>query len=75
MHITHDETSFRAGSVARDSAHYTLIISNDSGATEQTSHSTKAAVRRQIRTWHAADMAAVVSIDGTEIYSGSALSF
>lgn len=57
---------------------YTLIMSNDQGASEETrGHKTKTKVRSQIRTWQAKGMRAVV-IDTrtyTVIYEGSALGF
>ncbi len=74
-HPNFDETSFRAGRVSPVNARYTLVMIGDGGATEQTSHSTKAGVRAQIRTWDARGMSASVSDEGKEIYSGSALSF
>ena len=56
---------------------YTLIMINEQGASEETrNHATKAAVRREIRTWHARGMTArVYTSDGECIYNGSALSF
>jgi len=56
---------------------YTLIVSNSSGASEETRDlATKVAVRRQIRIWDAKGMTAVVrTSDGVEIYRGSALGF
>jgi hypothetical protein len=56
---------------------YTLIMITKSGASEETSnHSSKAAVRREIRTWDAKGMVArVYTCDGECIYNGSALSF
>ena len=56
---------------------YTLIMINNQGASEETcNHTTKAAVRREIRTWAAKGMTArVYTSDGERIYDGSALSF
>ena len=56
---------------------YTLIMLNKQGASDETrEHSSKADVRRQIRTWDAKDMEArVYTSDGECIYVGSALSF
>jgi hypothetical protein len=56
---------------------YTLIMINEQGASEETrNHSTKADVRREIRTWDAKAMTArVYTSDGECIYDGPALSF
>lgn len=56
---------------------YTLIMINKSGASKETrNHPTKAAVRREIRTWNASGMTArVYNTDGDCLYDGSALSF
>jgi hypothetical protein len=56
---------------------YTLIVINKQGASDQTSNlPTKAAVRREIRTWDAKDLTArVYTSDGACVYDGSALSF
>lgn len=54
---------------------YTLIMLNQQGASEQTEHATKAAVRKQIRTWDARHMTARVLRDGRAIYQGRALRF
>ena len=56
---------------------YTLIMINNQGASDETrNHATKAAVRREIRTWNAKGMTArVYTSDGDCIYDGSALSF
>ena len=56
---------------------YTLLMFNNQGACEETSHATKAEIRRQIRTWNAKGMGARV-IDnetGETIHQGTALSF
>lgn len=55
---------------------YTLILLNVQGASTQTEHESKAAVRRHIRTWKAKGMTARVYKDSGElIYEGSALGF
>lgn len=56
---------------------YELILLNDQGASVKTgTHPTKAAVRREIRTWDAKPMKArVYNSDGECIYDGTALSF
>lgn len=56
---------------------YTLILINKQGASAETiNHTTKADVRREIRTWDAKGMTArVYTSDGECIYDGSALSF
>jgi hypothetical protein len=56
---------------------YTLIMLNEQGASEETrNHSTKAEVRRQIRTWNAKDMTSrVYTNQGVRVYEGPALSF
>ncbi len=56
-------------------ATYTLIMLNAQGASEETGHDTKAAVRRQIRTWEARKMTARVIVDGFTVYDGPALKF
>jgi hypothetical protein len=71
------ETTFRPGFVQPFVAQYSLTMSNDSGASEETSHSTKGRVRIQIRTWDARKMTCIVrdSGSGETIYNGSALGF
>lgn len=56
---------------------YTLIMRNSQGASDKTQHETKAAIRRQIRTWDAKGMTCTVynDKDGSVVYDGSALSF
>lgn len=55
---------------------YTLIVLNSQGASEQTSHDTKSAVRSAIRAWaDPKNMTARVFEDGTQIYDGKALGF
>ena len=54
---------------------YTLIMLNSQGASEETKHTTKTMVRRQIRTWDAKDMTARVYAAAELIYEGSALGF
>lgn len=53
---------------------YTLIMLNDQGASEETNHASKAAIRRHIRTW-SGKMTARVYRDAECIYDGPALSF
>ena len=76
-HETHDETRYKAGYVAPVGARYTLVMRNESGASEQTTHGTKRGIRDQIRTWEAGQMTCSVldSESGSEIYSGRALGF
>lgn len=55
---------------------YTLIMLNKQGASEETKHATKAAIRAHIRQWDAKGMTArVIDANGETIYDGSALSF
>jgi hypothetical protein len=72
-----DDTYYTAGFVAPQHARYRLWMSNTQGATEETSHHTKARTREQIRTWDARNMTATVvdAQSGETIYEGSALGF
>ena len=71
------DTSYKPGFIAPFQARYALTMSNDSGASEQTSHRTKARVRAQIRNWEARKMTCCVSdtASGQLLYEGPALGF